>query len=146
MEADLERFVRAQDRVWAEVSAELRLGQKRTHWMWFVFPQLAALGRSETAKFFGLRDRAHAELYLAHPILRERLTDCSELVLGHADLSAERIFGAIDAQKLRSSMTLFGMVTAETDTFAKVIEQKFDGEPCPITAAIFDRSHGFTAP
>ncbi|RYF34632.1 MAG: DUF1810 family protein [Comamonadaceae bacterium] len=110
MDADpfkLQRFVDAQAGVYPAVCAELAAGRKTSHWMWFIFPQLAALGRSETARFYGLADAAHARAYWTHPTLGARLDECSRLVLAIDGRSAHDIFGSPDDLKLCSSMTLF---------------------------------------
>src|SRR3712207_9162833 len=106
--SDLERFVRAQDeyRTYIQALAELRAGRKTSHWIWFVFPQIAGLGRSATAQAYAIADLAEARAYLAHPVLGPRLVECAEIVAGHRYKSADQIFGGIDAVKLRSSMTL----------------------------------------
>lgn len=102
-----DHFVAAQDPVYDRVLAELAAGEKRTHWMWFVFPQLRGLGHSERAQRFGLAGLGEARAYLAHPVLGERLKACTRLVLGHREKSANAIFGDPDDMKFRSSMTLF---------------------------------------
>jgi uncharacterized protein (DUF1810 family) len=106
---DLERFVTAQDSgaVYARALAELRAGRKQSHWMWFVFPQIAGLGRSEVARRYAINGLGEARRYLRHPILGERLREASRTLLDHTDRRAEEIMGAVDAMKLRSSMTLF---------------------------------------
>ena len=104
---DLARFVHAQDPVFAAVVAELRAGRKRTHWMWFVFPQLRGLGASPMAVAYGIGSLAEAMAFLAHPVLGGRLVSCTDTVLAHADRSLHAIFGAPDDAKFRSSMTLF---------------------------------------
>ena len=131
---DLERFVRAQDehRTYTQAVAELRAGRKTSHWMWFVFPQIAGLGSSPTARRYAIADLAEARAYLAHPVLGPRLRECAEIVAGHRDKSAEQIFGGIDAMKLRSSMTLFAAADPSQPTFAAVLEQFFAG-PDPET-------------
>lgn len=104
----LDRFVSAQRQVYPRALAELRAGEKRSHWMWFVFPQIAGLGHSATAQLYAIADRAEAEAYLAHPLLGSRLADCTDTMIGWAGRkSAESILGPIDAVKFRSSMTLF---------------------------------------
>ncbi len=104
---DLARFVNAQEPVFAAVLAELRAGRKRTHWMWFVFPQLRGLGASPMAVAYGIGSLAEAIAFLAHPVLGERLVLCTQTVLGIADQSLHAIFGAPDDAKFRSSMSLF---------------------------------------
>ena len=106
---DLERFVEAQAPVYATALRELREGRKRTHWMWFIFPQLRGLGASATSWRYGIESRAEAAAYLAHGLLGPRLSECTEAVNAHRGLSAEAIFGPVDALKLRSSMTLFDL-------------------------------------
>lgn len=103
----LDRFVQAQARVFADVASELAVGRKQTHWMWFIFPQLAALGRSATAQFYGLADLAEARAYLAHPLLGARLRHCVGLIMPHVEKTAHEIFGSPDDMKLRSCLTLF---------------------------------------
>ena len=126
---DLERFVEAQAPHMAQAKAELAAGRKRTHWMWFVFPQLRGLGRSEMARHFGLISRAEAAAYLAHPILGVRLRDCVELVLGVDDRSAHAIFGSPDDLKFRSCLTLFREVDEPGGVFARALQKYFGGEP-----------------
>ncbi|AUQ51789.1 hypothetical protein PhaeoP83_03566 [Phaeobacter inhibens] len=130
---EMEMFVEAQDTVWNDVRAELSAGKKTSHWMWFVFPQLADLGQSHMAQLYGIEDLAEATAYLAHPVLRTRLTEASELLLSHKDRSAQDILGETDAKKLRSSMTLFTSVSDAPQVFNAVLETFFDGIPCPVT-------------
>jgi uncharacterized protein (DUF1810 family) len=131
---DLERFIRAQDSggTYQRAVAELRNGRKSSHWMWFIFPQIAGLGRSAMAQAYAISDLAEARAYLAHPVLGPRLVECAELVASHQGLNAQQIFGVIDAIKLRSSMTLFANADPEQAIFKQVIEQYFDG-PDPET-------------
>ena len=131
---DLERFVRAQDEhgPYTQVLAELRAGHKTSHWMWFVFPQIAGLGRSPMAHAYAITDLAEARAYLAHPVLGPRLVECAETVAGHRDKTAEQIFGSVDAMKLRSSMTLFAVADPDQPAYAAVLEQFFAG-PDPET-------------
>ncbi len=124
---DLQRFVIAQSRVWDDVCAELREGLKQTHWMWFVFPQLSALGRSATAKFYGLSGPEEARAYLADPILGARLRECCEVLLQLDGRSAVEIFGATDAMKLRSCLTLFAAVGPHDPIFQKCLVRYFEG-------------------
>jgi uncharacterized protein (DUF1810 family) len=104
---ELERFEDAQDDIYVQALAELRAGRKVSHWMWFVFPQIAGLGRSAMAQRYAIRDLAEARAYLAHPVLGARLREATEAIGVHAGMSAEAILGEIDAIKLRSSLTLF---------------------------------------
>jgi uncharacterized protein (DUF1810 family) len=131
---DLDRFVRAQDNgaTYQRAVAELRNGRKTSHWMWFIFPQIAGLGRSGMAQAYAISDLAEAQAYLAHPVLGPRLIECAEIVASHRGRSAEQIFGGIDAIKLRSSMTLFAHAGPDQVIFRQVIDQYFGG-PDPET-------------
>ncbi len=131
---DLERFVTAQDSggTYSRAVAELRNGRKVSHWMWFVFPQIAGLGHSAMAQAYAITDRAEARAYLAHPVLGPRLLECAKVVAGHSGRTAEQILGPIDAMKLRSSMTLFALADPEQPVFAEVLDAFFDG-PDPAT-------------
>jgi uncharacterized protein (DUF1810 family) len=131
---DLERFVAAQDSAgtYRRAVAELRSGRKTSHWMWFVFPQIAGLGRSTIAQAYAISDLAEAQAYLAHPVLGPRLVECAEILASHRGRSAEQIFGGIDAIKLRSSMTLFAHADPDQTIFRQVIDQYCDG-PDPET-------------
>ena len=126
---DLERFVTAQDSAgtYRRVVAELRNGRKTSHWMWFVFPQIAGLGRSGMAQAYAINDLAEAQAYIAHPVLGPRLVECAEIVASLSGLTAEHIFGGIDAIKLRSSMTLFAHADPDQTIFQQVIDQYYDG-------------------
>lgn len=135
----LERFVAAQAPVWEDVQAELRAGRKRTHWMWFVFPQLAALGRSATARHYGISGPEEAQAYLAHPVLGPRLAACCELLLRVDDRSADEIFGAVDAMKLRSCLTLFDTVGPGSPAFAEGLAKYFEGQRDPLTIGLLAR-------
>ena len=125
---DLDRFVAAQAGIHAQALAELRRGRKQSHWMWFVFPQLAGLGRSGTARFYAVGSRAEARAFLDHPVLGPRLLQSTEAVLAHRDLGAEAIFGPVDALKFRSSMTLFEAAAADPAPFAAALEAFYGGE------------------
>lgn len=132
---DLQRFVSAQDRVYATVLAELRAGAKRTHWIWFVFPQLRGLGRSATAHRYGIASADEARAYLAHPVLGARLRECAELLLAHQGRSATDIFGYPDDLKVRSSMTLFARAGTDDTVFGAVLDAFYDGED-PVTVEL----------
>jgi uncharacterized protein (DUF1810 family) len=134
--ADLSRFVAAQAPVYAQALSELRRGRKESHWMWFVFPQLAGLGRSPTARFYAIESLEEARLYLAHELLGPRLAECTEAVLGHCGLAPGTIFGGIDAVKFRSSMTLFEAAAGEKGPFAAALDAFFDGERDPATLGL----------
>ncbi|HKO38398.1 MAG TPA: DUF1810 domain-containing protein [Solirubrobacterales bacterium] len=127
----LQRFVEAQDggATYERALAELRAGRKTSHWMWFVFPQIAGLGRSEMSRRYAIASTSEAHDYLAHPVLGPRLVACAEAILGHDELSAEEILGGIDAVKLRSSMTLFAAAAPEQPVFRRVLDRYFDGKP-----------------
>lgn len=133
MPFDLDRFVTAQAGVHEEALAELRRGRKDTHWMWFVFPQIAGLGSSPTSRRFAIVSLAEARAYLAHPILGERLRACARVLLATDGRTAEAIFGPIDAKKLRSSMTLFHRAAPDEPLFARVLERYFGGTADPAT-------------
>ncbi len=135
---DLHRFVTAQDRVFERVLEELAAGQKRTHWMWFVFPQLAGLGRSDVARFYAIADLEEARRYLAHPLLGPRLVRCTELVNAAEGRAAHDIFGSPDDLKFRSSMTLFMQPTGAPALFAEALDKYFAAEPDQATLALLD--------
>jgi uncharacterized protein (DUF1810 family) len=123
-----EHFIRAQNPIYSNVLAELRAGEKRSHWMWFIFPQLTALGRSPTALRYGLDDVAMAQDYLRHEVLGRRLIECTRAVLGVSGRTAHQIFGSPDDLKFRSSMTLFGRADPEEAAFADALAQYYDGQ------------------
>lgn len=125
---NLQRFVDAQAPMWGDVQAELGEARKRTHWMWFVFPQLAALGRSGTAKFYGISGAGEARAYLEHPLLGPRLLECCELLLKANGVSARDVLGEIDAMKLRSCLTLFESVSPQTPVFKECLHRYFADE------------------
>ncbi|BCI53397.1 hypothetical protein NIIDNTM18_26750 [Mycolicibacterium litorale] len=125
---DLQRFVDAQDPLYDTVIGELREGRKRSHWMWFVFPQLRGLGRSPTAQHFGIASREEAVAYLAHDLLGPRLRECTRLVLAIEGRSIREVFGSPDDLKLRSSMTLFARCTDDNAEFLDVLARFYGGE------------------
>jgi len=136
---DLERFVTAQVPVFETVLAELRAGLKRTHWMWFVFPQLAGLGRSSTARFYGIGSPDEARAYLAHPVLGPRLELCTRTVLASESPSLHAIFGSPDDLKFRSSMTLFSLAADDPDnSFRQALDRWCNGQPDEQTLALID--------
>jgi uncharacterized protein (DUF1810 family) len=136
-DAALVRFVEAQSNSFATALAELRSGRKQSHWMWYVFPQIAGLGRSPTAIFYAIADAGEARAYLAHPLLGPRLIDAVAAAIA-APGSAEAIFGTVDAMKLRSSLTLFAAVADDPTPFRKGLERFFDGREDPATRARLD--------
>jgi uncharacterized protein (DUF1810 family) len=123
-----EHFVDAQERVYPAVLAELEAGEKRTHWMWFIFPQLRGLGRSATAQHYGLQSLEEARTYLLHPLLGTRLRDCTRLVNAIGQRSAREIFGAPDDLKFRSSMTLFARAAPDEPLFRDALAKYYGGE------------------
>lgn len=135
---DLDRFVRAQDAdgVFERAVQELQAGRKTSHWMWFIFPQIAGLGRSTMAVGYAITSLSEAAAYLRHGVLGPRLVTSAEALLMHRDRSVEEILGGIDAVKLRSSMTLFAHADPEVAVFGRVLEAFFDGSPDPATNAL----------
>ncbi len=133
---DLQRFVAAQDPLYRAVLAELHAGCKRTHWMWFVFPQHRALGRSAMAARYGLASRAEAVAYREHAVLGARLDECCRLVLAAEHRSAHQIFGSPDDLKLRSSMTLFAAALPQQPVFQQVLDRYYAGERDAHTLAL----------
>ncbi len=127
MTHDLDRFVAAQDGVYPQALAELRAGRKRSHWMWFIFPQIAGLGQSEMARTYAIAGADEARAYLAHPVLGPRLMEVAQAVAAAAG-SADAILGGIDAVKLRSSMTLFAAVADDPLPFRAALDRFFGGE------------------
>ncbi len=128
-EQDLSRFLNAQETDYAKALAEIKSGRKRSHWMWYVFPQIAGLGLSETAKLYAIKDQAEAEAYLANPILGQRLIEISSALLQLDDDHATRIFGSPDDLKLKSSMTLFAALPGSDAVFAQVLAKYFNSIP-----------------
>jgi uncharacterized protein (DUF1810 family) len=135
---DLARFVAAQEPVYDTVLAELRAGQKRTHWVWFVFPQLGELGRSPTAKRYGIASRNEAVAYLAHDVLGPRLRECARLVGSAPERPIDLVLGPVDALKLRSSMTLFADVAEDDRDFVAVLNRCYGGERDPVTLRLLN--------
>lgn len=127
MAHNLDRFLLSQDRIYQVALKELKGGRKRSHWMWYVFPQLKHLGHSYNAKYYGISGIEEASAFLQHPILGQRLRKVSETILHHPENDAEVIFGFVDAMKLRSSMTLFDAVSPN-DIFTQAIDKYFNGQ------------------
>ena len=125
---DLGRFVAAQAHVYAQALAELRRGRKESHWMWFVFPQVAGLGRSAMARRYAIASLDEARAYLSHPLLGPRLRECTEAVLAHRGRDPAALFGPVDAMKFRSSMTLFEAVAENGAPFAEALEAFYGGK------------------
>ena len=128
---DLQRFVAAQDSggTYQRAAAELRNGRKASHWMWFIFPQIAGLGYSPASQTYAISGLEEARAYLAHPVLGARLIECAAIVAGLSGRTAEQIFGEVDALKLRSSMTLFMHAAPGEPVFRQVLDQYFGGVP-----------------
>ncbi len=137
--AGLDRFVEAQAKAYADALAEIRAGHKRTHWMWFVFPQLTGLGTSPMAKHFAIANVAEAKAYLAHPVLGARLREITQAVLDSEVTSAHALFGSPDDVKLRSCATLFAHISPPESPFHRVLEKYFDGEPDKVTITLLER-------
>ena len=138
MSTDLERFVAAQSDVYPSVLEELRRGRKSGHWIWFIFPQVAGLGRSTTSQAFAIRSLEEARAYVAHPILGARLRECASIVADLEGRGAVEIFGPLDAVKVRSSMTLFMRAVPDEPVFARVLDRFYDGIPDDATIALLD--------
>ena len=132
----LDRFLEAQAPIYAQVLGELRAGQKQSHWMWFIFPQIAGLGQSATSRAYAIQSLAEARAYLAHPVLGARLRECCQAVMNIRGKSAEDIFGAIDAVKFRSCLTLFAEVDHGEVLFFNLLENHFDGDADEATLEI----------
>jgi uncharacterized protein (DUF1810 family) len=130
---DLERFVHAQERSYERALSEIKSGQKRSHWMWYIFPQLEGLGHSAMSQRYSIGSLAEAEMYLKHPILGPRLITCLEALLNLENRSAEDIFGFLDAKKLRSSATLFAAASPSESIFQQLLRKYFRGENDPAT-------------
>ena len=133
---DLDRFVEVQASVYHTVVAELAMGHKETHWMWFIFPQLKELGKSAMAKRYGIASAEEARAYLAHPVLGSRLVECCELLLAQRNANAFEIFGSPDELKLRSCMTLFALTSPQEPAFKKVLEVFFKAKLDEVTVKL----------
>ncbi|MGC1870417.1 MAG: DUF1810 domain-containing protein [Acidobacteriaceae bacterium] len=132
---NLQRFIEAQEPVYAQVRAELSRGQKTGHWMWFIFPQVRGLGSSETAQYFAIANREEATAYAAHPVLGLRLRECTRLVRQIEDKTMEQIFGYPDNLKFHSSMTLFARTADDNQVFLDALKKYFSGMLDPQTLA-----------
>jgi uncharacterized protein (DUF1810 family) len=124
---EIKRFLDAQENDFVRALAEIKRGRKQSHWMWYVFPQIAGLGFSSMSKLYAIKDRAEAELYLAHPVLGARLVEISEVLLEIEEKTANQIFGSPDDVKLKSSMTLFGALDNTNPVFQRVLDKYFAG-------------------
>ena len=135
----LERFVEAQAKTYEIALNEIKNGKKHTHWMWFIFPQLRGLGTSNMAYIYGISGLEEAKEYLEHPVLSERLYEICDELLKHKDKNVFEIFGSIDGMKLKSSMTLFSLVSEDHSIFDEVLECFFDGKKDEITVNLINR-------
>lgn len=138
---DLARFISAQEGLYDSVLSELRSGKKRSHWMWFVFPQIAGLGHSSTAVRFAIKSREEAQHYLHHPILGTRLLECADLLLAIKGRTLSEIFGFPDDQKLKSSMTLFASIAEPNSVFVRVLEHYCHGQRDERTIQLLDEQN-----
>ena len=135
---DLERFVRAQEHDYAQALTEIKAGRKRSHWMWYIFPQIEGLGFSPMSQRFAIRSRAEAAAYLAHPVLGPRLLNCVESLLVLEGRTVEEIFGSVDTMKLRSCSTLFAAVSPPDSIFHQLLTKYFHGETDPKTLRLLE--------
>lgn len=140
---DLQRFVDAQARIYQTVLDELRAGRKRTHWIWFIFPQLSGLGSSPMAARYAISALGEAQAYLRHEVLGARLHECAQLVNQVEGRSINDIFGSPDDLKVRSSMTLFARATDDNRDFVALLEKYYDGEEDPVTVTRLEGGKGF---
>lgn len=135
---NLGRFLEAQERNYEVALRELRAGAKRSHWMWYVFPQLRGLGRSETAQFYAIASLDEALAYLSDPMLGKRLRECVDVLLNLPEASADDIFGAVDSLKLRSCLTLFRIAAPSEDDFVRALDKYFGGKLDPYTITLLE--------
>ena len=136
---DLNRFISAQEKTYELALTEVRNGKKQSHWMWYIFPQLAALGRSDTSRFYGIKDLEEANAYLKHPLLGKRLEEISNVLLQHPTSNAHTIFGSPDDLKLRSCMTLFSEAPEASPVFEDVLKKFFNGKKDPLTLDLLSK-------
>ncbi len=139
---DLIRFVQAQEDDYEQALSEIRRGRKRSHWMWYIFPQFDGLGFSSTSKRYAIKTLAEAEAYLAHPILGPRLVECAEAAMGVEGKTANEIFGSPDDMKLKSSATLFACVSPEGSVFHRLLDQYYQGQRDEKTLQLVRRESG----
>ena len=135
---DLQRFLTAQEKAYPYALAEMKAGRKRSHWIWYIFPQLRCLGRSSRAHYYGIADRAEAERYLNNQILGSRIREITEALLAHRDKTALEIFGEIDAIKVRSCMTMFDYLSP-CDIFSEVLDSFYESERCELTLKVMQQ-------
>ena len=125
---DLERFLNAHVNMYEQAIHELRMGKKRSHWMWYIFPQISGLGRSRTAKYYAIKNIIEAQKYLEHPLLGARLVECSKALLDIEESSISKVLSSPDDKKLKSSMTLFSAISHSDNVFIQVLNKYFNGE------------------
>ena len=140
MTLTIERFKEAQERDYINALAEIRNGEKRTHWIWYIYPQMRGLGHSYYANLFGIRDKKEAEDYLNDETLGSRLREITSVLLELQDKTADQIFGDLDAMKVKSSMTLFDCICPE-DIFAEVLDKYYDGKRCRLTIDLLNQEN-----
>jgi len=140
--SDLGRFIQAQQGVYQQALIEVRSGRKRSHWMWYVFPQLAGLGHSSTAQYYAIADLDETAAYLAEPVLGDRLVEITTALLAGQSRDVHAIFGYPDDLKLRSCMTLFAQVPGASGVFQQVIDEFFDGQPDQATLSLLNPQTG----
>lgn len=138
MHTQLQRFLNAQETAWPEALAEIQAGRKKSHWMWFIFPQLRGLGRSDVAWYYGIENRLEACRYLTHPVLGARLRKITALLLEHPGSDPQEIFGDVDAVKFCSCMTLFAEITAPDSLFARALDKYFGGRRDSLTLQMLE--------
>lgn len=136
---ELIRFLEAQNQMYLTALSEVKKGSKKSHWMWFIFPQLKGLGNSETARYFGLNGISEAAEYLKHPVLGRHLIEISQALLALEGKTANQIFGSPDDLKLRSCMTLFSVIENTHPVFWQVLDKYFDGQPDTLTLSILQK-------
>lgn len=136
---ELIRFLEAQNQMYLNALSEVKRGSKRSHWMWFIFPQVKGLGTSETARYFGLNGIFEATEYLKHPVLGKHLIEISQALLQVEGKTANQIFGTPDDLKLRSCMTLFASVENSNSVFSQVLDKYFDGQPDALTLSLLEK-------
>ncbi len=134
----MNRFIEAQEQHYQLALTEVQAGKKQSHWVWYIFPQIRGLGRSYFAHMYGIRDREEAEEYLNHEVLGKRLREITAALLAHEELTAEEIFGDLDAMKVRSCMTLFDIIRPE-DIFSEVLRRFYGNTRCEITIAMLSK-------
>ena len=137
---NLQRFLQAQERDYANALSEVKSGRKRSHWMWYIFPQLQGLGFSETSRYYAIKNNREAEAYLSHPVLGKRLIEISEALLSLPDNNARNIFGSPDDMKLKSCTTLFASLPDTNVVFGKVLQKFFDGTKDEKTVRILQQA------